>query len=173
MTRSRVEPVSPVQVLEHEQHRARLGQLGEQAEHRAEQLLPGQFAAVAVGEDARSLIGQQPAEDRPVRDQLGHPGRRVPGDAAQCVGERQVRHAVTQLGAAPGQHGEAAIPGPSGQLGHQPRLADPRIAADQGDSRFPRGDRVEQGQQPGKLRRAADHGPAHVLLHVYEYLIRR
>ncbi len=64
-------PVSPVQVLEHEQHRARLGQLGEQAEHRAEQLLPGQFAAVAVGEDARSLIGQQrgrgPAGPRPAR----------------------------------------------------------------------------------------------------------
>ncbi len=71
-------PVGPVQVLEHEQHRARLRQLAEQAEHRAEQLLAGQLAAVAAGRDAWPVVGQQAAEHRPVRDQLGHPGRGRP-----------------------------------------------------------------------------------------------
>ena len=124
----------------------------------------------AVG--ARPVIGQQAAEHRPVRDQLGHPGRGVAGDAAQRVGKRQVRHAVAQLGAAPGQHAEAALPGPPRQLGHQPRLADSRVPADQGDRRFPCGHRIEQAQQPGKLHGTADHGSACVLLHSHDYLIR-
>ena len=38
--------VGPVQVLEHQQHRARGRELGEQAEHAAEHLLPGQAGAV-------------------------------------------------------------------------------------------------------------------------------
>ena len=165
-------PVGPVQVLEDEQHRVRLRQLGEQAEHRPEQLLAGQLPSVAGGRGAWPVIGQQAAEHRPVRDQLGHPGRGVAGDAAQRVGERQVRHAVAELGAAPGQHAEAALPGPPRQLGHQPRLADSRVPADQGDRRFPRGHRIEQPQQPGKLHGTANHGSACVLLHSHDYLIR-
>ena len=158
-------PVGPVQVLEDEQHRVRLRQLGEQAEHRAEQLLAGQLPSVAAGRGARPVIGQQAAEHRPVRDQLGHPGRGVADDAPQRVGQRQVRHAVAELGTAPGQHAEAALPGPPHQLGHQPGLADPGVPADQGHGCLSGGDRVEQAQQPGKFGGPADHGSAYVLLH--------
>ena len=54
--------IGPVQVLEHQQHRGRGRELGEQAEHGAEHLLPGQAGTVFVGSLAVAAFREQPPE---------------------------------------------------------------------------------------------------------------
>ena len=160
--------VGPVQVLEDQQHRAGLGQLGEQAEHRPEQLLlrqPGRVAARRLG---AAGVGQQPGQHRPGGQRVTQraagqrAGRRVP----QRVGERQVRDGVRQLRAAAGEHREAAVPGLGRQLGHQAGLADPGIAADQRHDRAAGGRVAQQRTQAAELGLAANQTsslcPGHV-----------
>ncbi len=126
--------VGPVQVLEDQQHGMPAGQLGEQAEHRPEQLLlgePGDFGALLR---CHVPVRQQAAQHRPGGEcgrQRFRCGSRNSRAFPQGVGERQVRNAVAQFGAAPGQDEEAPVRGPGGELGDQPRLAHARVAADQ------------------------------------------
>ena len=56
--------VGPVQVFQHQQYGRRGRQLGEQAEHAAEHLLPGQARTVRVGDGPLAALGQQPAQGR-------------------------------------------------------------------------------------------------------------
>ena len=51
-----------MQVLEHQQDRGGGRQLGEQAEHAAEHLLPGQAGAVFVGSLPVAAFREQPAQ---------------------------------------------------------------------------------------------------------------
>ncbi len=121
--------VGPVQVLQDQQHRTVSGDLGEHAQHRAEQLLLGHPRQVGAGLPGAGPVRQQPAEYRARGQRVqqrgcgGRAGRGVP----QGVGQRQVRHAVAELGAAAGQHREVPL-GPDGQLRRSParRWARPR-----------------------------------------------
>ena len=150
--------VGPVQVLQHEQDGRRGRQLGEQAEHAAEHLLPGQARAVRVGDGPLAALRQQPAQGRARAERVADPGGL--GGAAQRVGQRQVGHAVAQLGALPGQHGEAPAGGQPGDLADQAGLAHPGIAADQRDHRPARLGVVEQVEQAAELAVAPDHTPS-------------
>ena len=144
--------VRPVQVLEDQQHRGLVRQLGEQAEHRAEHLLFRQPGPVGLPVVAAVAVGQQHGEHRARLDrrlEVGFGG-------AQRVGERQVRHAVADLRALAGEHGEALARGPGRHLGDQARLTDPRVAADQRGDRMARRRLVQQAGQPAELGGAAD-----------------
>ncbi len=150
--------VGPVQVLQHEQDRRRGRQLGEQAEHAAEHLLPGQARAVRVGDRPLAALRQQPAQGRARAERVADPGGL--GGAAERVGQRQVGHAVAQLGALPGQHGKAPAGGQPGDLADQAGLAHPGIAADQRDHRPARLGVVEEVEQAAELAVAPDHTPS-------------
>ncbi len=150
--------VGPVQVLQHEQHGRRGRQLGEQAEHAAEHLLPGQARAVRVGDGPFAALGQQPAQGRAGAERVAHPGGL--GSSPERVGQRQVGHAVAELGALPGQHGETPSGGQPGHLADQPGLAHSRVAADQSDHRAARLGVVEQGEQTAELAVPPDHAPS-------------
>ncbi len=138
-----------MQVLEHQQHRAGLGQLGEHAEDGAEQLLLRQAGQVRADRPGRAGIRKEAGQHRPRRQRVEHrPGRgRIAGGVPQGVGERQVGNGVGQLGAAPDQHGEPALTRSGRQLSHQPRLADPGIAAHQRHDGLAGGGRGEQALQ--------------------------
>ncbi len=92
---------------------------------------------------------------------------------AERVGQRQVGHAVTQLGALAGQHGEPASGGELGHLPDQAGLAHPRVPADQRGHRTARLGVVEQGEQAAELIVPPDHAPGrHLENHGHEYPIR-
>ncbi len=155
--------VGPVQVFEDQQHRVPVGQLGEQPEHRPEQLLlgePGDFPAALRG---HVPVWQQPPQHRPggqCRHERFRCGSRSRGAFPQGVGERQVRNAVAQFGAAAGQDQEAAVGGPGGELGDQPRLAHARIAADQRVGRAAGAGVVKQAEQARQFTVPADQPSA-------------
>ena len=159
-----------MQVFQDEQHRRRGRELGEQAEHGTEHLLPGQARAVLVGRASVTAVGQQPAQGRPARERVTDPGGL--GGAAQRIGQRQVRHAVAELGALAGQQGEAASGGEPRDLADQAGLADPRVPADQRDHRAARLGVVEQREQAAELVVPPDHAPSrHLENHRHEYPI--
>jgi hypothetical protein len=145
-----------VQVLEHEQHGAGLGQLGQHAQHRAEQLLLGQAGQVA--RLAGLPVGQQPGQHRPGGQGVGHraAGGRAGDRVPQRVGQREVGHGVGELGAVAGQHGEALAGRPPGQLGDQPGLAHAGVAADQHDNGLAGLGLGQQGGQAAQLGGTAD-----------------
>ena len=89
-----------MQVLEHQQDRARGRELGEQAEHAAEHLLPGQAGAVRVDSGASAALGQQHAQGRTRAQRV--PDRAGLGGTSQRIRQRQVGHAVAQLRALAG-----------------------------------------------------------------------
>ena len=150
--------IGPVQVLEHQQHRGRGRELGEQAEHGAEHLLPGQARTVFVGSLPVAAFRQQPAEGRAGAERV--PDRGGLGGAAQRVGQGQIGHAVAQLGTLAGEHGEAASFGEPGHLGDQPGLADPGVTADQRGHRAAGFGVVEQREQAAEFVVPPDHAPS-------------
>lgn len=168
-------PVGPVQVLQDQQHRAGGGQLGEQAEHRPEQLLLGEPGCLTgCGWDGVA-VGQQAAEHRPAGQRVGQrPGRGGAGHAVpQRIGQRQVRDTVAQLGAPPGEHQEAPVSGPRGQLSDQARLADPGVPADERVRRAARDGVVEQAKQAGQLTVPAHQPFARTAQHMFSITVRR
>ncbi len=144
-----------MQVLKHQQHRARGRELGEQAEHAAEHLLPGQAGTVRVDGEASAALGQQHAQGRTraqrVTDGAGK------GGAPQRVRQRQVGHAVAELRALAGEHGEPAARGEPRGLPDQPGLAYSRVAADQCDDRAARLSVIEQPEQAAEFVVPPDH----------------
>ncbi len=138
-----------MQVFQHEQHRRGGRELGEQAEHAAEHLLPGQPGAVLVGRAAVAAVREQPAQRRTRAERVPDPGGL--GRAAERVGQRQVRHAVAELGALAGQHGETALRGQLDDLPTEARFTDPRVPADQRDHRAARLGVVKQPEQAAEL----------------------
>ena len=145
-------------VLEHQQHRAGDGQLGEHPEHGAEQLLLNQARHVTAGWLALVAVRQQAGEHRPGRQRVEQDtaGRRAGRGVPQRVGQRQVRHGVAELGAAPGQDGEAILACARGELGDQPGLAHASIAADQGHDRPAEAADSQHGEQMAQLGFPAD-----------------
>ena len=144
-----------MQVLEHQQHRARGRELGEQAEHAAEHLLPGQAGTVRVDGEASAALGQQHAQGRTRAQRVtDRPGL---GGTPQRVRQRQVGHAVAELRALAGEHGEPAARGEPRGLRDQPGLAYPRVAADQCDDRAARLGVIEQPEQAAEFVVPPDH----------------
>ncbi len=146
-------PVGPVQVLEYEQDRVRVRQLGEQAKDSAEQLLPGQARAVPVERLAAALVRQQAAEHGAARErveQRRHHRRRL-GGVPQGVREWQVRDTVADLGAMAAKDRESPLVRQWRQLTDEPCLADPRVTADQRDNGLARCGLVEAREQPAEL----------------------
>ncbi len=140
-----------------------VGQLGEQPEHRPEQLLLGEPGDLAARLRHGVPVRQQAAEHRPG----GQGGRErfrcgawSSGAFPQRVGERQVRNAVAQFGAAPGEDQEAPVRGPGGQLGDQPGLSHARVAADQGVGRAAGAGVVKQAEQASQFTVPADQPSA-------------
>ncbi len=132
-SRSLVEPVSPVRVLDGQDHGPGLSQLFEQDEHLLEQPRPGLARVSRPGgltelrEEPGELPGPATGQQRgdavraEITDQLAeHRGER---------GERQAVHA--EFHAPPGQHPHALAAAPFGEVADQAGLADPRLAADQ------------------------------------------
>ena len=149
--------IGPVQVLEHQEHRGGRRELGEQAEHTAEHLLPGQAGTVFVGSLPVAAFREQPAQGGAGAERVADPGGL--GGAAQRVGQRQVGHAVAQLGALAGEHGEAASLGEPGHLADQPGLTNPGVPADQRDHRAAGLGVVEQREQTAEFVVPPDHPP--------------
>ena len=144
-----------MQVLEHQQHRGRRGELGEQAEHAAEHLLPGQAGTVRVDRDAAAALGKQHAQGRTQAQRVADPAGL--GRAPQRVRQRQVGHAVSELRALAGQHGEPAARGELRDLRDQAGLAHPGVAADQRDDRAARLGVIEQREQAAEFVVPPDH----------------
>ena len=147
-----------MQVLEHQQHRGRGRELGEQAEHATEHLLPGQAGAVFVGSLPVTAFREEPAQG-------GARAERVPdpaglGGTAQRVGQRQVGHAVAQFGALAGEHGETTPLGEPGYLADQPGLPHPGVTADQRGHRAAGLGVVEQREQAAEFIVPPDHAPS-------------
>jgi len=147
--------IGPVQVLEHQQHRGRRGELGEQAEHPAEHLLPGQAGTVRVDRGAAPALGQQHAQGRTRAQRVAHPGGL--GRAPQRVRQRQVGHAVPELRALAGQHDEPAARGEPRGLRDQAGLAHPGVAADQCHHGAARLGVIEQPEQAADFVVPPDH----------------
>ncbi len=145
-------------VLEHEQDRTGACQLGQHAEHRAEELLLHQARHVAAGRLALVPVRQQPRKDGPRGQRVKqHVARRRPGASiSQSVSQRQVGHRVAKLGTAAGQDGETMLARPAGQLGDQARLAYAGVAADQRDDRPAARRGFQHADQVAKLCFPAD-----------------
>ena len=146
-----------MQVLEHQQHRGRGRELGEQAQDATEHLLPGQAGTVFFGSLPVAAFWEQPAQGGARAERIPDPGGL--GGAAQRVGQRQVGHAVTQLGALAGEHREAPSLCEPGHLADQPRLTDPGVTADQCGHRAAGLGVVEQREQTAEFLVPPDHAP--------------
>ena len=153
--------VGPVQIVEHEQDRRRGTQLGQEQRDRFEHAEPHRLrVAPARSDDTRNPVAQfrhQRAElgrapAQPVLDRVG--GQRVQV-GAQCLRDRLVRPQCL-LVAAPEQHRAAALVGGGGELGREPRLADPGLTTDQHQARAERAGGVPLPCEIGELRAPAD-----------------
>ena len=152
-----------MQVLEDQQHRMPLGQLGEQPEHGAEQLLLGESGDFPARLRHGVPVRQQTAEHRAGgegRHERFRCGAWSSGAFPQRVGERQVRNAVAQFSAPAGEDQEAPVRRPAGQLGDQPRLPHACIAADQGVGRAAVAGVVKQAEQASQFTVPADQPSA-------------
>jgi hypothetical protein len=166
-------PVGPVQVLQHEQQRARTGQFADEAGDRLEQLQPavvGRLRGGAVRQRPSEVgalagrrhhrqrtrtTGQQAGECRVGRGLRGE--RRIGRHRPQQVDEGQVREAdVAEVDAVPRQHAHAPFGGAGGELVEQPGLADTGVTGQQDGGRAAGHRAVDVRQQAGELV-----GPAH------------
>ncbi len=145
-------------VLEHQQDGAGRGQLGQHAEHGAEELLLDQAGYVAADRLALVPVGKQPGEHGPRRERVEQrpAGGRPGGGVAERIGQRKVRHGVAEFGAAAGQDGEASLAGTRGELGDQAGLAHASVTADQGDDGPAGRRRLEHAEQMAELGLPAD-----------------
>ena len=125
--------VGPLQVVEHDQHRHRRRDLGQQPGHRLEQPVAVGLGVAGIG---RGQLGHAAAQ---LGDEPAQLGAVLPGDDAQLL-QRRAEHVVAQrlqerlvgheglLGRAAGEHDRPGGERAHGGLGQQPRLADPRVA---------------------------------------------
>ena len=139
---------SPVDVLEHEQQRAFVGERLEEAADGPRALAGG-----------RRTLGEPGQLEHALPDQFGILGRRKDGrqiEALDHVAKRQVRRALAVGDAAAGQHGRPPLH-ERDQLVGEARLADAGLADHGHDLRRRLAFRfLEGGQQPPKLILAAD-----------------
>ena len=135
-------PVGPLEVVEHEQHRRRPRQLGQQPDDRLEQPVALGLRLVLrrrwkVGRAAAQLR-DQPRQLGPVlaraRTQVRQLG--IHGPVTERLEERLVRdHGLARR--APGEHDCAGVVDAPGELRGQRRLADPGVAREQHDPAVP------------------------------------
>ena len=145
-----------MQVLDHEQH----GRLPRQAvEHRQQRFEHARLVARAA-HPLRSLAepGQQRRELRAdAGGQLREHRIGVAHERAQRGDERRVRQlALAQLDAFAAQHARAVSRRARLELGHQPALADTRLADDERQRRATRRRFGERRLELGQLERAPD-----------------
>jgi hypothetical protein len=124
--------VRPVQVLQDQDDRVGGGGGVQQGEQLLEQPEPRSRCAIALA--GGSLARDHPGQERP--QVTGRP-QQLPDLLAgqqrtKRLGDRQVRHlGADQVDAPAHQRQRAGGPGPGAELGHQPRLADARVAGHQ------------------------------------------
>ena len=141
--------VGPMDVLEDEHQRPRLGQASQEGEQELEHA-PLRERALGAGLGCVEL-GEQ-------RRQAGRGAAELAGvEAAQRADDRRIGQlAVAEVDAVAGEHARALRPRAGRELGDQPRLADARLARDQGDRRAPIGRAVERRGQARELALAPD-----------------
>ena len=137
--------LGPVEVVEDDEQRAFGGERLQEAPHRPERLLRGERRAEAQHPRER-VSGLVVACHR---GELGARDRRLvavgdPRAGPQGLGDGQERGALARGLAAAVQHASAAVQR-GGELGGQPRLADPRRADDRQQPERARRDRVVEG----------------------------
>ena len=137
-------PVGPVQVLDHQQHRAQLGELGDRLVQEVEQ---PHRRAVAAGRGQPFQPLRQQGSDVVV-------GPR-PHRGAQRREDGPERRRVGDVDGAPGEHDGIGPPRLPHELADQLRLADTRVAADEDRARLAYAGRPESVRQRGQLARAS------------------
>ena len=149
----------PVQVLDHEQHRALAAERVQQRQQALEQArLPGVAGAGHVVVPAAQSRQQRRDGRAHVVGERGVPGA---GERAQRGDERQVGQlALAEVDAVAGEHERAGLARAALDLGEQPRLADPRLAGEEHERRAPVGGVRERRLERGELGVAADQPDA-------------
>ncbi len=126
--------VGPVQVLQDQQQRGDVRQLGQQGGHALEQPQPRPRGGAPVTPVVR-IAAEQPVGDRMRGQHGGEP--LVGGQHSEDLGERQIRQAhVAQVDAVPGEDDRPGRGGPPGDLVQGPGLADPGVPGDQHGARL-------------------------------------
>ena len=145
-------PVGPVQVLDHEQHRALAP---ERVEQRQQALEQPRLAALRAVRPGSGDPGQQRRHGG--ADRLRQRGVAGACERPQRGDEREVRQlAVAEVDGLARQHERAPISRALGELGEQPRLPDARLARHERERR-PAGFRVgERAVERRQLAGAAD-----------------
>jgi hypothetical protein len=144
-------PVGPVQVLQDEHQRLRLGQPGEQRRDQVEQVAPADLVGVRRG----AQLGQQPGELALAALQHGRPVG--VHELAQRGRERRERQALlAELERLPGEDPGAVGRGDPAELLHQAGLAHARLAADQDGRRLGAARAFQRIPQRGQVGLAAD-----------------
>ena len=153
--------VGPVDVLEHERERLLAAEVVEQREQRLEQprLALRRLAAVLR---LRAELREQGGELRArAGGQLVEHGVAVARERAQDAHDRRVGQLLlAELDALAERDARAALAGAACELGQHPRLADARLAGDEGERRVPARRVAQRGLELCKLGRAADQPAA-------------
>ena len=108
------------------------------------------------------VVVEEAAEAVDEGDQIGV--QRGDGQAGDHVAEDRVRDALVQVVGAAHQHRVPDLAGPGDQLGHQPGLADARLAPDQQRRRCAALDALELLQSDGQVQL-----PAHQWRHLHRH----
>ncbi len=152
--------VGPVGVFDDQHHGTVFREPLQQPEHLLEQPGPGLGPLLA----RLAELGQQPGQ--PARVAAGHQrgdavAAELAHEPAQHGGERRERQALrAQLQAAADEH--PGVLGPvAGELPDQPRLADPRLAADEHGGRRARAGPAQGVTEGGELAGTPDEQGAH------------
>ena len=156
--------VGRVQIVDHQQDGAAGRQLVQRRRHRLEEAEALAFGITALLLDARRVLTE--AQDEP--GELGelpvgharNPVRREGLEVApECLGEGLERRHRILVAAAP-QHQCALRFDGVGQLGHQSRLPDARVAVDQQEPPAPRRTDVHQSRRSADSRARPTSGPS-------------
>ena len=154
--------VGPVRVFDDEQDRVRVGETAEEPEDALEDpdLEPIRLARLdRAGVGHGRQLGNEPRQ----LGQAGPGGRRDPlgldpaRQGTQGLDDRAERQSVVADGYRAAHEDEPApVAHPTGELRHQPALADARLAADERDGGLPGRDEVGRGEERLELARATD-----------------
>ncbi len=143
--------VGPVQVLQDQQQRRDVRQLGEQRGHALEEAQPRPVRRPPVVRAA----AEQPVGHRVGGQHGGEP--LVGGQRAEDLGERQIGQTdVAQVHAVPGEHGGPGRRGPAGDLVQGPGLAHPGVPGDEHRASLTGTGALQDAGEAGEFVLAAD-----------------
>lgn len=131
-----------MQILQHEEHRREVRQIGQQPGDALEQPQP-------------VTHGVRPAPQQPVDHGMSPENVREPlvtGERPEHLGERQIRQPdITEIDTVPGQHGHARRGGPARDLVQYPGPADSGVPGDQHGPGLTTPGTFQHIAEPGKL----------------------